>query len=93
MSAKSSQIERTKLTPPELARLWGLSRAKVVAFIRSGELQAINVANARCSRPRYLIDREDIAVFEKARRVIPDGGSSTAPRLRRKNSSDIKEFF
>ncbi len=92
MSAKSAQIERTKLTPPELARSWGLSPAKVVAFIRSGELRAINIANAGCSRPRYLVDREDIAVFEQARRVIPDGGSSTAPRLRRKSSSNIKEF-
>lgn len=86
-------IERRKVTPPELAAEWGISPAKVVAFIRRGELRAINVANAHCSRPRYLIDRADIERFEKARQVIPDGGRSPTQRLRRKTQAGVKEFF
>ena len=93
MTTRSTRKKRAKLTPPELAELWGLSPAKVVAFIRSGELRAINIANARCSRPRYLIDREDIARFEKGRQVVPDGGLSTTQRLRRKPPAGITEFF
>ncbi len=30
---------RTKLTPPELGRRWGLDPHKIVGWIRSGELR------------------------------------------------------
>lgn len=33
---------RTKLSPPELAKRWGIDPAKVIAWIHSGELRAIN---------------------------------------------------
>ena len=60
-------IQKTKMTPPEIARLWGVSVEKVVAFIRSGELRAINAATpGRNQRPRYLIDVDDLEDFEPA---------------------------
>ncbi len=66
------ETTRTKLTVPQLARLWGLDTHKIVAWIRSGELRAINGAKKSNSiRPRYLIDVVDIRAFEQAREVIP----------------------
>jgi excisionase family DNA binding protein len=37
---------KKKLTPPEIARLWGVSADKVLTWIRSGELKAMNAATS-----------------------------------------------
>jgi hypothetical protein len=71
---------RRKITPPELARQWGVDPHKVVAWIRAGELRAIDVATRRGGRPRYLIDLADIEVFEQGRLVAPP---TRIPRKRR----------
>jgi hypothetical protein len=62
-------------------------------FIRTGELRAINLAASRSNRPRYVIDRDDLAAFERARAVVPDAGESTTRRLRRRAAGNVKEFF
>ena len=82
-------MTRTKLTPPELAREWGVSAAKILHWIRSGELRAIDIARRRGGRPRYLIDRADIAAFEAVRQVV------VKPRIsrRRKPYSTVIKFF
>ena len=72
---------RRKLTPPQLAKQWGIDVAKVLHWIRSGELRAIDACTRRGSRPRYLIDQADIAVFEERRSVQPP---TPSPRRRRK---------
>jgi len=36
--------EKSVMTPPELAKFWGVSPDKILAWIRSGELKATNVA-------------------------------------------------
>jgi hypothetical protein len=86
-------IERRKLTAPQIARLWGVSTHKVLHFIRTGELRAINLAASRTNRPRYVIDRDDLERFERGRQVIPDGGESTTRKLRRRAAGNVKEFF
>jgi excisionase family DNA binding protein len=63
--------ERSKLTPPEVARLWGVSPDKVLAWIAGGELRAVNAATRPGGRPRWLIDRADLAAFEAARAARP----------------------
>jgi hypothetical protein len=86
MSAKQN------LTPPELARRYRVATKKVLGWIRTGELTAMNLANRGCTRPRYVITTEAIDAFEAARRVIPDGGLSVTQRLRRRAAPGIKEF-
>ncbi|MFZ1934333.1 MAG: DNA-binding protein [Thermoguttaceae bacterium] len=83
-------FRKTKLTPPELARQWGIDVAKVLTWIRSGELRAVNLATRRDSRPRYAIDVADIALFEAARAVQPP-----TPRVRRRQRVDpsVIQFF
>ena len=81
---------KTKLTPPELAELWGISPDKVHAWIRSGELRAINVATTPGGRPRYVIDREDIIAFELKRSIV----APPQPRRRRsKRQTNVIEFY
>ncbi len=81
--------EKLKLTPPELAAEWGIDPAKVVGWIKSGELRAINVASNVRGRPRYLIDRADIAAFETARTIT----KQLPTRRRRKQDPNIIKFY
>jgi hypothetical protein len=89
----SANIDRQKLTPPQLAKRWGVAPTKVVGFIRSGELRAMNLAKSRSGRPRYAIDVADIEDFERARQVVPQSVSGTTRQLRRRAAGAVKEFF
>ena len=82
-------FRKTKLTPPELARQWGIDVAKVLKWIKSGELRAVNLATTRTGRPRYAIDQADVAIFEAGRAVQPP-----APRVRRRRADpNVIQFF
>jgi hypothetical protein len=84
---------RRKRSVPTVAREMGVAEKKVIGWIRSGELRALNLARSRDGRPRYAIDVADIEAFEQSRQVIPDGGASTTQRLRRRTPGNVKEFF
>jgi len=83
----------TKLTVPKLAKAWGVSTNKVLAFIRTGELRATNLATSRSGRPRYAIDVADIESFELSRQVVPDAPESMTTKLRRRAPQNVKSFF
>lgn len=85
-------VERTKITVPHLAKAWGISTAKILAFIKSGELRAINAATTAERRPRYLIDLEDIKRFE-ARRVVVPVDAPPVQKVRRRTAAGVKQYF
>lgn len=60
---------KRKLTPPELAKQWGVSREKVLQFIRAGELPAIDLSSPASTKPRFRIDVADVAAFEEQQAV------------------------
>lgn len=84
------QKKRRNSTPPEVAHRYGVATAKVINWIRTGELEALNLANRGCHRPRYSITPEALESFERSRQVIP-----TAPikRLRRRSAGSDKDYF
>jgi hypothetical protein len=43
----------------------------VRAWIRRGELKAINTAGALCGKPRFVIPPEALAAFERSRDAAP----------------------
>lgn len=71
--------DRRKLTVPQLARIWGVSPNKVTCFVRNGELRAVNLATKRHGRPRFAIDVQDVAEFEKSRQVQPAAACRQLP--------------
>ena len=80
---------KTKLTPPELAKQWGIDVQKVLHWVKSGELRAVNLATRRDGRPRFAIDVSDVALFEAGRAVQPP-----APRIRRRRADpNVIQFF
>jgi hypothetical protein len=83
------EVHRVKLTPPELAKRWGVSSDKIRTFVESGELAAIDISTRRGERPRYLIDLADIEKFEAARAVV----KVPEPKPRRKTPAPAKRYF
>ena len=82
------------LTPPELAREWGVSPEKVRAFIEAGELPAKNMAtdpNGR--RPRYKIRAEDARRFEASRQVVPTEINIRSTKRNRNQQAAVKDYF
>jgi hypothetical protein len=84
-----SNATRQYFRPPELARRWGVSDDKVIRFIKSGELEAIDLSTERNKRPRYAVSREAVESFELRRQVSP----APKPQRRKRQSQDVVEFF
>jgi hypothetical protein len=63
------------VTPHELAKRYGVAPQKVLDWINSGELMAVNTVSTLNRRPRWRIPPSAIEAFEAARRKVP------APRI------------
>jgi hypothetical protein len=92
MRTLKEKPRKRKYTPSEVAAMFGVDAMKIIRWIKSGELRAMNGASpGRNLRPRYLIDADDLADFE-IRRVV----TGTAPRARqrrRRQDSDVTEYY
>ncbi|MGH7137562.1 MAG: helix-turn-helix domain-containing protein, partial [Pirellulales bacterium] len=69
--SKNGQADSTWLTPPQLAKQLGVQAEKVLGWIRSGELRAVNVADRAGRRPRWRISAETIEEFLRRREAVP----------------------
>lgn len=59
------------LTVADVARRYRVSPDKVRAWIRRGELRAVNTAVVACARPRFVVLPEALAEFERGRAAGP----------------------
>ena len=88
--SKKKKPPQSKVTPPHLAAEYGVSPTRILQEIRTGRLRAINIAGPKARLPRYLIDREDIAEFERLITVIP----CPPPRPRRDGTvNSLKQYI
>ena len=76
------------LTTTAIAERWGCNRDKVLHFIRTGQLRAINLAMSD-KRPRWYVEPGDLDTFETARQA-PTPLPKEKPRRR---LQAVKEFF
>ena len=77
------------MTPPEVGRRLRIKAARVIAFIRSGELRASDLSSAGSRRPRFRVDPADLAIFLNRRATGPQ---PKTPRKRRKTEG-ITQYF
>lgn len=77
------------LTPPQIAARLGVNAHKILAWINSGRLRALNISTGH-ERPRYRIHAADLEVFLSSLAVHP---SPAPPRRRRQNDVDVIEFI
>ncbi len=78
---------RDWVSPPVIARELGINAGKVIEWITSGELKAVNLSNR--TRPRWRISREDFDDFLR-RRSNADHRKEPSPRAKRRKA--VKEW-
>ena len=54
-SPPTSAAETTVYNPAQVAAMWGVAHDKVLEFIKTGELEAFNVASKRSRRPQFKV--------------------------------------
>jgi len=77
-------------TVAELALRWRCSPDRIRNFIRRGELTALNTAERRSGRPRFVVTPEALAEFESGRLAATTNPSR--PR-RRKKPIDFVDYY
>ena len=77
---------RAYLSPPTIAKRYGVKPDKVLAWIATGELEAVNVAERSTGRPRWRVSPEALAAFEKRRSSKP---TPVVPRRRRERTEYV----
>jgi excisionase family DNA binding protein len=78
------------LSPPDAAKVVGVSPDKIRTFIERNELAACNLALNLGGRPRWRIRRSDLEDFLKRRAA--NAVVKTSRRIRRQ-PVDVIEFF
>ncbi len=72
------------MTPRETARFLRVRLDRVRAWIRSGELGAVNMAESRVGKPRFVILPHHLAAWEVARRA-----AQPAPKKRQRQKQTV----
>jgi excisionase family DNA binding protein len=76
------------LTVAEVARRYRVSPDKVRGWIKRGELPAINTADTKCGKPRFVITPEALAEFERSRQA------ATPPKpVKRRKRANYVDYF
>jgi excisionase family DNA binding protein len=88
--AQERMIAQPGLTVAQLAKRYRVSPSKVRGWIERGELPAINTANRRCARPRYVVTMEAVAAFERGRQAA---APETPKPKRRRKPANLIDFF
>ena len=78
-------------SPAEVAQRFGCKVDKVLAWIASRELVAVNAATSRSAKkPRWRISPQALEDFERERTTLPKVKTVTR---RRKPTNSVIEFF
>src|SRR5205085_12519 len=75
-------------TVADLCHRWRIGSDKVLAFIRKGELVAVNVAANLSGRPQWRVSEEEVRRFETRRSSAP-----TPKPARRRRQTGLVDYF
>jgi hypothetical protein len=78
------------VSPPQYAERLGVKPDKVLAWINTGELRAVNTATFRGGRPRWRIPPDAIIAIENSRAAKPPVRVRRRPR---EKPPDVVEYF
>lgn len=79
------------LTVPQIAERFAVDRDCVIAWIKSGQLVAIDVSRRRAKLPRWRVTPEALRDFEAARANVKPRQERTRPK--RGRAADFVEYF
>jgi transposase len=77
------------LTVADVTRRYRVGEDTVRGWIKRGELSAVNTADRRCARPRFVVTGEALAAFERGRAASTP---KQAKPKRRKPTNEI-DFY
>jgi excisionase family DNA binding protein len=77
------------LKPPQVGELLAVGHDKVLTWIHSGELRAVDVAAKRGGRPRWRVWRSDLEDFLARRAATP----APKRRRRRKQPDHVTKYY
>lgn len=85
-------MARIAKTVQQVAECYQVDEHTVLFWLRTKELEAVNVGRSRGRRPRWRITEEALAAFEAARTATPP---ATLPTPRRKKCSEtgVIQFY
>lgn len=69
---------RTKWKPGELAARWGIPESRVLHWILSGQLRAVDASDRLGDNPDYRVDILDLMIFEQEREIRPSSNDQQA---------------
>jgi excisionase family DNA binding protein len=78
------------ITVPEIAKAMGVNETKILRLIASGEIAAVNVAQALGNRPRWRISPQAFDDFLAMRGAKV---ATATPKSRRKKPTGDIQFF
>ena len=78
------------LSPSDIAVSRGVNTIKVLTWIKTGELKAVNVATCAGRLPRWRISPADLEAFDAARAAVPQQPVTRRPRQK---AGHVVEFF
>lgn len=78
------------LAPSDIARSRGVNVLKVLGWIKTGELKAVNMATCVGKLPRWKISPVDLERFDAARAAAPQAPVTRRPR---RKAGHVVEFF
>ena len=79
------------LSLPETAKLLRINESKLIHWIRTGELTAIDLSQNRNQRPRWKVSREELDRFLRSRQSTP--APEPPKRQRKKTTASKRKFF
>ena len=81
-------VPQRGFTVADIAARHRVGEDKVRGWIKRGELFAINTADSRCGKPRFVVLPESLAEFERGRSTAPP----PKPPRRRKKTSQVDYY-
>jgi hypothetical protein len=90
-TSKSEDKAPKFFTPPQLAEEFGVDADKILGWIRSGQLVAVDMVATQGGRPRYRISAEEAQAFQKRRSSAPPPKSP--PRTKPPKDDDTIKFY
>jgi hypothetical protein len=91
MEMASVETPTRMLTPPQIAARLAVKPEKILGWIRSGELSAVNVAKNVDGRPRWRVDPAELDKFLIRRSATP--APKVTRRRKKKLPADFVEFY
>lgn len=89
---QSSKSPSPYLTPPQIAVRLGVTNSKILGWIQSGELRAVNLAATRSNQPRWKVLESDLERFLESRTALPPEPKKMRRRNERLATGEI-DFF